>query len=266
MVYNSSVAGEAVSTTAGIDHVPAATPGLKTPGGVQLTSSNANSNPGDTVTFTMTVDKGGGSNSSPTGTVTFYDSDTVICNAVPLASAGGTKMSATCQQTYPIWGSHAIASVYSGDSIYNPVGATMTQQVRAPGGGNSGPFSISTTGNVKLYGPTSGQYSGLTIFQDRSTNTTVTINPGSGSAPACPANFMTIALAAALASSNGCGAIGGIQGTIYAPYATALVLFTASGLSVSQVIAGEIEVDSAANTRFAYNAAVFAQGTVHLVE
>jgi len=77
---------------------------------------------------------------------------------------------------------------------------------------------------------------------------------------------MTITLAAALASSNGCGAIGGIQGTIYAPDPTALVLFEASGLSVSQIIAGEIEVDSAADTRFAYNAAVFAEGHTHLVE
>jgi len=269
MVYNSSLADEGISTSPGIDLVPAAIPGHVNPTlgpGGGLTTSQQNSNPGSAVTYTMTIGKSPPpSNPSPTGTVTFYDGQTAVCSAVALV-ASGPNVAATCSQTYPLWGSHAISAVYSGDTIYNAIGATLTQTVKAPGGGASGPFTLSTTGSVKLYGPTNGQYSGLTIFQDRLTNSTITMSPGTGSAATCPANFMTITLAAALASSNGCGAIGGLQGTIYAPDDTALVLFTASGLAVCQVIAGEIEVDSAANTRFAYNASVFASGHAHLVE
>jgi Flp pilus assembly protein TadG len=270
MIYNSSLADEGISTSPGIDLVPAAIPGKLTPKLMPgLATSLQNSNPGTAVTYTMTVAKAGPpappGSANPTGTVTFYDGQTPVCSAVTLV-ASGPNMAATCSQTYPLWGSHAISAVYSGDSVYNAIGATLTQTVKAPGGGASGPFTISTTGSVKLYGPTAGQYSGLTIFQDRLTNSTITIDPGTGSAASCPANFMTITLAAALASSNGCGALGGLQGTIYAPDDTALVLFTASGLAVCQVIAGEIEVDSAANTRFAYNASVFALGHAHLVE
>ena len=266
MIYNASLADEGTSTNPGSDHVPAPKPGLVNPGGVQLQSSNPNSNPGDTVTYTMTVDKGGGSNVSPTGTVDFYDSNTVICAAVPLVSAGGTRMSATCSQTYNNWGTHAISSVYSGDSIYNAAGGNLTQTIKAPGGGNIGPLSIITTGSVKLYAPTAGQYGGLTIFQDRNANQTVQIQPGTGSAPTCAANFMTAIIIGPTAQANGCGAIGGIQGTIYAPNQNALVLITASGLSVTQVVAGKVEIDSGANARFAFNASVFAEGRVHLVE
>ena len=44
------------------------------------------------------------------------------------------------------------------------------------------------------------------------------------------------------------------------------MLIEASGLAPLQVIAGKIQIDSAANTRFAYNSAVFANGQIHLVE
>ena len=152
-----------------------------------------------------------------------------------------------------------------GDRVPDVVGRDLDAAVQTPNAGSAGPITLSSSGAVKLYGPTTGQYSGLMIFQDRTMNSTLIIGPGAGSSPACPADLQTRRLTAAQASSDGCGALGGIQGTIYAPDPTALVLFTASGLSVSQVIAGEIEVDSSSTTRFAYNPSVFAGRRAQLV-
>ena len=67
-----------------------------------------------------------------------------------------------------------------------------------------------------------------------------------------------------------CGALGGIQGTIYASGSSgssgALVLITASGLANLQVIAANIEINNAAQARFAYVPSVFANGGIRLVE
>jgi Flp pilus assembly protein TadG len=265
MIYNSSGSGEATSTTSGTDHTPAPIAGHANPKLAAGLISNANNvAPGTTVTYTMTIDKNGAGNPSPSGVVDFWDSNTEICAAVPLVSATGTRMAATCSQTYPLWGSHSISASYDGDTIYNGIGDTLTETVKTPAGAAS-PVSITGTGTVKLSGPSSGAYSGLTIFQDRSSTLTMTISPGAG-AGTCPANFMTMTLTNATATANGCGPLGGLQGTIYAANDTALVLITASGLTPLQVLAGEIEVDGGASARFAYNAAVFANGSVHLVE
>ena len=265
-IYNSSGTGEAVSTTAGTDHTPAPVAGHTNPKlAAGLTSGNAPSNPGEAVIYTMTIDKAGAGNPSPTGVVDFYDGDTVVCSAVPLVTAGGTKMKATCTQTYAVWGTHAISASYDGDTVYNGIGDTVTQTVTTPAGLTIKAISIGGTGTVKLYGPKSGTYSGLTIFQDRTSNLVVTLSPGAGG-PSCPGGFMTATLNGAAAWKDGCGALGGLQGTVYAPNDAALVLITASGLTPLQVIAGMIEVDSGANARFAYNASVFANGHVHLVE
>ena len=267
MIYNSSGSGEAESTNPGVDHVPAAVVGKKTPKlATGLVSSNTPSDPGESTTYTMTLDKNG-STFSPTGLVDFYDSNTIVCADVVLATVvGGSKMAASCTQTYDIWGTHAISAVYKGDTIYNAIGDTWTQTIRTPAGTAIAPITVLTTGNVKLYGPTTGPYEGLTIFQDRTSTSTITLSPGSGSAVACPGGYMNATLVGAAAWKDGCGAIGGLQGTVYAAAPTALVLITASGLSPLQVIAGEIEVDSGADARFAYNASVFANGSVHLVE
>ncbi|HVA85452.1 MAG TPA: Ig-like domain repeat protein [Candidatus Saccharimonadales bacterium] len=263
MIYNSSGTGEAVSTTAGSDHVPAPIAGHKTPSlNNGLASSGNNSSPGATVTYTMTIDRGNGT-VAPTGTVDFYDGDTVVCAAVTLVSAGGTKMSASCAQTYAVWGTHAMSAVYDGDAIYDGIGDTFSQTVKTPAGTGIQAVTISTTGTVKLYGPKTGTYEGLTIFQDRSSNLTLTLSPGS-SGVTCPGGFMTATLNGAAAWKDGCGAIGGLQGTIYA--SSAAVLITASGLSPLQVISDTIQVTSGANARFAYNASLFANGHIRLVE
>ena len=67
-----------------------------------------------------------------------------------------------------------------------------------------------------------------------------------------------------------CGALGGIQGTIYAAGTSgtsgALVLVTASGLANLQIIASNIQIDNAAQARFAYTPGLFANGGIRLVE
>lgn len=266
MIYNSSGSGPPVNTGPGVDHVPAPSPSKVEVRSISLTSTNNASDPGESTTYTLTVEKRD-ANPVPTGTATFYDGDTVICSSVLLVPNGdGKKAHADCVQTYGVWGTHAISAVYSGDEVYNPKGDTLTQTVRSPGGAAIGPVTLLTTGPVELYGPKAGSYGGLTIFQERTSNLTITIDPGTSSAPNCPSGFMTASISGAAAWKDGCGAIGGLQGTVYAPAETALVLIEASGLAPLQVIAGEIQVSSGADARFAYNSAVFANGQIHLVE
>ncbi len=90
-----------------------------------LTSSKNPSAPGDQVTYTATV-----TNAAASGaTVTFTDGTTAItgCTAVALVSG-----KATCTQTYPNAGDHAIAVSYGGDDDRASSGASLTQQVRTP--------------------------------------------------------------------------------------------------------------------------------------
>jgi hypothetical protein len=265
-IYNSSGTGEARSTTAGTDLVPAAIVGHVNPKiSKGLNSSNANSAVGESTTYEIEYDKNGTAISAPSGTVSFYDGSTIICQGVPVTSIGGTKVKATCTQSYDYWGTRAISAVYSGDGVYNAIGDTYTQTIVTPSNTTIKQITVSTTGTVKLYGPKTGTYAGLTLFQDRTSNLVITLSPGS-SGVTCPGGFMTTSLSGASAWKDGCGPIGGLQGTVYAANSGALVLITASGLAPLQVIAGQIEIDSGAQARFAYNASVFANGHVHLVE
>lgn len=233
-----------------------------------LISSNNPSDVGEAVAYTMTLDKAGKNDPLPTGVVTFFDGQDPIAGCADLAlSPAGTKVAATCPvlPPYGTFGTHGISAVYYGDPVYNAIGDTLTQTISTPVGAVIAPVTIQTTGNVVLHGPTSGRYSGLTIFQDRSSSLTVTLHPGSGSAPACGPGFMTQGV------PNGdpppaCGAIGGLQGTIYAANQDALTYVIASGLANLQVISGKIKVDFDANARFAYTPQFFANGNIHLVE
>jgi hypothetical protein len=270
MIYNASGAGTALSTTPGTDHVPAAVPGHISVKSPSLTSSNQPLAPGGTTTYTMAVQKNG-TGGLPTGVVDFYDGNARICSSVALVPRGdGKTVQATCSQTYALWGSHAISAVYTGDTVYNGAGDTFTQTVTTPSGTNTGPVTLQSSGPILLSGPASGTYSGLTIFQERTSNLTITIDPGTTSAnssvPDCPANFMTADLSGFAGWKGGCGNIGGLRGTVYAAHDDALVLIDAGGLAFLQVMAGQIEVDSGANARFGYNAPFFANGQIHLVE
>jgi hypothetical protein len=263
MIYNSSGSGTAVNTSAGTSSVPAPVAGKVNPKSPELRSSDSSSSPGQTVTFTFTMEKN--TTALPTGTVTFYDGDTVICGNVALVPNGdGKKVNAPCSQTYTTWGTRAINAIYWGDAVYNAAGDATTQTITSPSA-NIGPVTITTTGVVKLSGPTSGSYAGLTIFQDRTSNLVVTLQPGS-SGVTCPSGYMTADLSNPSGWKTGCGAIGGLRGTVYAPQKNALVYITAGGLAQLQVLAGQIQVDSGANARFGWNSAFFVNGQIHLAE
>jgi Flp pilus assembly protein TadG len=269
MIYSEGGGSAAQSTTTANDLVPDPVPGHTNLNHADLTSSDTTIDPGATVTFTMTLSPSGAGSPAPTGTVDFYDGNAVICSASPvsLVQAGKNPVKATCTTTFPIYGTRAISAVYSGDATYNPDGDTLTQTVKTPGGVTTGPITIETTGRVDLFGPRSGPYAGLTLFQERTSDLTLTLAPGNSSAGACPANFMTNGAGSdPNPVPDPCGAIGGLQGTVYAAHQDALVLIEASGMADLQVISGKIEVDSDANARFGYDASKFANSSIHLVE
>ena len=269
LIYSTGGGSASQTTSTANDLVPLPIPGhvnLKAP---VLVSSDSSSDPGQIVTFTVTLTPADSKTPLPSGLVDFYDGNAEICAASPVVQTGtkGNIGHATCVYAFGLWGTRSISAVYTGDTIYNPAGDTLTQTVKAPAGTRTGPITIQTTGNVKLSGPISGPYAGLTLFQERNSNLTITLTPGANSSPKCGPNFMTAGVPPDTSTPpEPCGALGGIQGTVYAPHEDALVLIEASGLANLQVIAGQIEVDSAANTRFGYDSSVFANGGVHLVE
>jgi len=267
MIYNSSGNGTKVNTSPGTSTVPGPVAGKVNPKNVELTSNDSTSSPGQTVTFRFELERNGSGRPVPTGTVTFYNGEAAICANVALLPVGDGKTGyKTCNQTYTIWGTRAISAIYWGDLVYNAAGDAMTQTITAPSG-SIAPITIDTTGTVKLNAPTAGQYAGLTLFQDRTSNLTVTLDPGE-SGTTCPSGYMTANIdnPTDAAWKSGCGPIGGLRGTVYAAHEDALVYINAGGLAQLQVIAGLIQVDSGANARFGWTSTFFAGGTIHLAE
>jgi len=269
MIYNSSGVGTE-STSAGADLVPGKTKGFKdsalAPG---LTASpSKNITPSASVALTMEIKRNKAGDPKPTGTIDFYDGSTLIpaCSDIAVVNGGTSdSVKAVCTTSWATAGTKALSAVYSGDSVYNAIGDTLSIVIAAPAGSAIAPIDIDTTGAVKLHGPTAGTYKGLTIFQDRTSNLTITLNPGSGSGPACTSNWLTQGVPNGT-PPDACGAIGGLQGTIYAPADNALVYITASGLANLQVISGKIQIDSNADTRFAFTPQYFANGNIRLIE
>ena len=265
MIYNSSGSGTAVNTTAGTSSVPDPIVGKVNPKNVELKSDDSSSVPGQTVTFTLTMEKNG--TVLPTGTVSFWDGDSLICGSVALTEVGdGKKVHASCSQTYTIWGTRSIHAIYWGDTIYNAAGDAATQTIAAPSG-NIAPITFTTTGTVKLSAPSTGSYAGLTLFQDRTSNLVITLEPGQ-SGVTCPEGYMTANIENPSGTDwkSGCGPIGGLRGSVYAAHQDALVYINAGGLAQLQVIAGMIQVDSGANARFGWHASYFVGGQIHLAE
>jgi hypothetical protein len=269
MIYNSSGTIAGSDSTIGVDLVPAKDKSKKDPAGIAL-SSDVGKNPavGQTVVLTMNVDKNGGP--TPTGVMTFFEGSTPIsgCSNVTVVDAGSGHARATCTTSWGSFGTKALSSVYYGDAFYNAAGKTLTLTIAEPAGSSIAPVTISTTGAVKLYGPTSGSSRGLVLFQNRASALTVTLSPGAGSAPACAGTWLTqdVPDVPGVDPPDACGALGGLRGTIYAANEAALVYITASGLANLQVLSGKIQIDSDADARFAFTPQWFANGNIRLVE
>ena len=107
---------------------------------------------------------------------------------------------------------------------------------------------------------------GVFLFASHKATNPATPHNANSSVPDCPSGFMTADLSGFSGWKGGCGAIGGLRGTVYAAHPDALVLITAGGLSFLQVMSGKVEVDSGSNARFGYNAPFFSNGSIHLVE
>jgi ribosomal protein S5 len=136
-----------------------------------LASSVNPSISGQSVTFTATVASG-----TPTGTVTFKDGSTTLCNAVTLAAA-----QAQCASSALAVGSHSITAQYSGDSSYaGSTSNTVTQTVQSP----SFTLAVNKTGNGTVTSSPAGIDCGATCSASYTGGTLVTLSasPANGSA------------------------------------------------------------------------------------
>ena len=271
MIYNASGTAVVEDINPGTDLVPAKDKSKKDTKNVQLTSSTGTTALiNENFNLTFVVGQKDKTSPIPTGLMTFFSGDTPItgCANMPVVagSVAGT-VQAVCPYVFTTFGTKSLASVYYGDAVYNASGDTLVMTVTPPAGALIAPITINTTGNVKLYGPLSGPYKGLTMFQQRSSTLTITLNPGSGAA-ACTGSWLTqdVPDVAGVDPPPACGALGGIRGTIYAADDDALVYITASGLANLQIISGKIQIDSNADARFAYTPEFFANGSIRLVE
>jgi len=274
MIYNASgTVGTLENTSPGKDLIPKGdkqheNPKIDKKGG--LTSvPNKNADLFQDVVFTFEIEAKDKNSPLPTGKMTFFDGSTPIPGCADLTpllpGSNALAVKQQCTQQWSTFGTKSIAAVYYGDTTYNAIGDSLSIKIDTPPASPIAPVDIDTNGNVVLHGLGSGPYGGLTIFQDRTSDLELTLNPGPNSTTACGGDFMTVGVPDGKAPAA-CGALGGIQGTIYAPNLAARVYTTASGLTNLQIIAGKIKIDNDASARFAYTPEFFANGRIRLVE
>jgi hypothetical protein len=284
--------------------VPTCTPGTPPPAAPQckvLTAaltgpSSSNVEVPDLYTLTLTVPAG---QPLPTGDVDFYDGDELIvvpnCEDVALTFVSATKVKATCTITYTEFGTRWITAIYSGDPVWkatdkdkqttvNPNANLGIDDVDICTGSACGASAPCTQGGactVVLHAPgPDGDYPGMLIFQDRTSSLGLRFWPHFGLDPCAgsgnPPPWMTAGVPGEPNEDEDvpqpCGALGGMSGTIYAPYSRtgtgwdAAVNLRADGVANLQVIAGRIALQYNTDARFAYDASQFAGGAIQLVE
>jgi len=107
-----------------------------------LVSSANPAGDGEAITFTATVDTAAGD--VVTGTTTFKEGETVICDAVALDGNGQAQCTTSSLST----GTHSITVDYSGDAVYAPTAsAAFSQDVQT--GASARLINISTRGQVQ---------------------------------------------------------------------------------------------------------------------
>jgi len=132
--------------------------GTLTPTTTTLSSSNPNSNFGDTVIFTATVQ--GGMGNPPTGTVTFMDGSTTL-------GMGTLTNGVTAYSTNSLTpGTHTITAVYGGDTQFQ--GSTSPPLTQTVSNSSNQTFVISVIPGI------------ISVNQGSSGTATVTVSPAGG--------------------------------------------------------------------------------------
>jgi Flp pilus assembly protein TadG len=202
----------------------------------------------DQITAHITRDSDGVVLPDHNGTVDFYVGMTLLCSNIAVS-----KGDAKCTKSFAA-GTQTITAIYSGSANFDPAEAD-SDLVVTPAAGKTGAISIDTTGSVTLGPSTTGPYAGMTIFSDRSSTSTITLNPS---------NAAQCATTAGSGQPQGC--MGGISGTIYAANQNALTSVKASGTANLQVISGKILITNGSAARFTYKPQGFAGSTLQLAE
>jgi|GEM_PF-2195576 len=159
--------GNAAATVTVVD-----TAATKAAAGVTLGSSPNPSTAGETVTLTAAVS---GSAGAATGSVTFLDGASAICDSIPLSSG-----SAACSTHSLSTGSHAIRAQYSGDATYNAAtSSTVTQVVNA--GASAFTLSVSVSGSGSVTSSPAGIDCGATCSASFADGTSVTLSAAAAS-------------------------------------------------------------------------------------
>ncbi len=174
-----------------------------TPTVTPVSSANPATYPGS-VTFNVTM-AATGSGVAPTGSVTFKDNTTTICNAAALS--GGL---ATCAPPTLTAGSHPISATYSGDTNYNTASGSLTQTVNT----GSPTVNLSSSSNPSTYAaavtltatvPALGSGAtptGTVTFKDGATTVCAAVAMSSGSAT-CLTSALTAGLHSLTAAYSG---------------------------------------------------------------
>jgi hypothetical protein len=163
--------------------------------GTALSSTTNPSVFGENVSFTATVTPASGP-TLPTGTVTFSDGSTTLCDKVAL-NPGSGNASATCASANLAVGIHAISAAYSGDGNNQPSSATLNAGQRvdaaattttiAPLGAIALGDALTVQVAVAVQAPGAGTPSGTVIVRDGSASCSITLGAtGAGSCTLTP--------------------------------------------------------------------------------
>lgn len=137
--------------------------GTLTPTTTTLSSSNPNSNFGDTVIFTATVQ--GGMGSGPTGTVTFMDGSSTLGTGALVSGLSSSSTASYSTNALSI-GTHSITAQYGGDANFS--------------GSTSAPFTQVVSNSTSVMFILTVNPTTITVDQGNSGTANVTLTPSGG--------------------------------------------------------------------------------------
>lgn len=206
-----------------------------------VTSSLNPSKVGQSVTYTATVTASTAANQhpvpgSPTGTITFKDGATTICNSVAVLSTGATTSTATCSPpAYAAPGIHPITAVYvnTDGSFSSSISSVLSQVVQ--------PSHIATTTSLASAPNPSGLGSPVTLTASvrgpsGSATPTGTVGFYSGSPSGTHTLLGTATLNASGKTMLTTSSLPAGTDSLYAVYSGDTVFLTSTSPVISQVV------------------------------